>query len=154
MIDPRQFRNYVIRPTLTHLGLGGLAAENLLLGTAATESGLVDLHQIQGPALGLYQCEPATHDDIWHSWLAGRKPYDRLVGELMTGQPELEQLVTNLAYATAICRIHYYRQPEALPAADDARGLAAYHKLWYNSLLGATDPNESVVNFERAIQWS
>lgn len=152
MIDIVQFRQYVIRPTLVHLGLGGLAAENLLLGTALTESGLMWLRQVPGPALGVYQCEPATYHDLWANWLAGRKPLELLTRELMSGQDEWEQLVTNLAFATAICRLHYYRRPEALPAADDARGLAEYHKQWYNTPLGATDPKESVVNFERAIR--
>jgi hypothetical protein len=48
-------RQYVIRPTLQRLGLWSLAAENLLLGTAAQESKLgYYLHQLEGPALGLY----------------------------------------------------------------------------------------------------
>jgi hypothetical protein len=46
------------------------------------------------------------------------------------------QLATNLCYATAICRLVYYRRREALPPADDLAGLAAYWKLFYNTPLG------------------
>ena len=60
------FRADVIQPTLAHLDgddaprFQGLAAENLLLGTALVESGLHYLHQLGGgPALGIYQIE--TH---------------------------------------------------------------------------------------------
>jgi len=45
------------------------------------------------------------------------------------------QLVHNLAYATAIARVIYWRRPEALPEA--AAGLAKYWKDHYNTHLGA-----------------
>ena len=65
MLDPRQFAERVIRPALVKLRLQSPAAEALLLGTAVVESGLSALVQAGGgPALGLYQIEPATHADI------------------------------------------------------------------------------------------
>lgn len=152
MIDPGQFRDYVIRPTLADIDLGGLAAERLLLGTALTESGLIYLHQLgAGPALGLYQCEPATFHDIWANFLAGRTPLEGHVRELSVAPEDPMQLVTNLSLATAICRVHYFRAPAPLPDQRDAAGMAAYHKKWYNTVGGATDPTVSVANFQRAI---
>jgi hypothetical protein len=154
MLDPTQFKVLVIRPTLVKLGLWSVAAENLLLGTALAESSLVYLEQLDGgPALGLYQCEPVTHDDVWR-WLDHHEPYggrvaalvpDSLIGLLC------RQLLTNLAYATAICRIHYWRVPEPLPPARNAATLASYHKRYYNTVLGAADPVQTVVHFQRAI---
>jgi hypothetical protein len=138
---------------LAILNLGGAAAENLLLGTALTESGLTYLKQApNGPALGVYQCEPATHEDLWTNFIVHHEPFMLAVHGLATPQFRADQLVSNLAYATAICRLHYYRSPEPLPAADDAAGLAQMHKLVYNTMLGATDPAVSIHNFERAIQ--
>ena len=64
---PRAFVNNVIHPTLcslTEISYAAAAVE-LPLGTARVESGLRHRRQIGGgPALGLSQMEPNTHDDI------------------------------------------------------------------------------------------
>ena len=63
-----------IRPALTTLAAGGIAAEQLLLGTAIQESLLIHRQQLGGgPALGLFQMETATHDDCWNNFLKFRK---------------------------------------------------------------------------------
>ena len=60
-LNVRDLRVEVIRPALRALDLWSPAAEDLVLGTAAQESGLAYLRQIGGgPALGLWQIEPAT----------------------------------------------------------------------------------------------
>ncbi len=137
MLDPGQFRRLVIRPALQAIGLCSPAAERLLLGTALTESGLRHLHQVRGPALGIFQIEPATHADVWANYLAYRENLAGRVASLASEQPRLDQLVWNLAYATAIARLIYYRRPEPLPAADDLAGLARYWKAHFNTALGA-----------------
>ncbi len=137
MLDPGQFRRLVIRPALRAIGLCSPAAERLLLGTALTESGLRRLHQVDGPALGIFQIEPATHADVWANYLAYRENLASRVASLASEQPRLDQLVWNLAYATAIARLIYYRRPEPLPAADDLAGLARYWKAHFNTALGA-----------------
>ena len=149
MIDPQQFRARVIRPTLDYLGMWSPAAENLLIGTALVESNLSALVQAGGgPALGVYQIEPATHDDVLVNFLGHREPLDRCVRELAGGIPPgalaTEQLVVNLGYATAIARLIYYRRPEPLPDASDAEALGLYWKQHYNTPLGAGDPAEFV----------
>jgi hypothetical protein len=152
MIDLMQFRIRVIRPTLALLELGGPAAENLLLGTALAESRLAYLCQVGGgPALGLYQCEPATHADLWGNYIAHVDGLPAKVRGLMSDRPPLEQLVTNLAYATAIARLHYRRIREALPAAGDAAALSSYHKRHYNTVLGAADALRNETLFRQAI---
>ena len=73
MLDPQHFLAYVVRPSLESIGLWSEAAERLLLGTAIAESQLTWLRQHGGgPARGVYQIEPATHDDIWANYLAYR----------------------------------------------------------------------------------
>lgn len=152
MLDPLQFRIRVIRPTLAALELGGPAAETLLLGTALAESRLTYLHQVGGgPALGVYQCEPATHADLWAGYIGHVDGLAPKVRGLMSDRPPLEQLVTNLAYATAIARLHYRRVREALPAAGDAAALSSYHKRYYNTALGAADPLRNEPLFRQAI---
>ncbi len=139
-MDARDFRREVIRPVLAHLGVGAEAgAEVLLLGTALHESGgLRWLRQRGGgPARGLYQMEPATHDDLWANWLAHRPELAARLAALMTRQPPHAQLVTNLGYATAMARIHYLRVPAALPPAGEPAALARYWKAYYNTPSGA-----------------
>ena len=48
-----------------------------------------------------------------------------------------ENLATNLMHGAAVCRLCYYRQPEALSEAGDIGGQAAFWKQHYNTPLGA-----------------
>lgn len=152
MLDVRQFRDLIVRPVLQALDAYSDAAEALLLGTAAQESRFVYLRQLGGgPALGLYQMEPATHDDIWNNYLRYRNDLSGRVNRwLVPGHDRHDQLVWNLAYATAMCRMHYRRVPVALPAANDVAGLAAYWKAHYNTAGGAGSEAEFIENFDRA----
>ena len=139
-MDASQFRVEVVRPVLVHLSLHSAAAENLLVGTALHESGgLRWLRQLGGgPAFGIYQIEPSTHDDIWRNYLRFRPRLNDRVARLAANEPTRpEQLITNLAYATAIARVHYLRVPAPLPDADDLGGLARYWKRHFNTPKGA-----------------
>lgn len=137
-IDANQLRREVIRPTLEFMGMHSEAAENLLLGTAAHESHLGRyLHQLGGPALGIYQVEPATLRDVRENFLRYRPELHDRVRDLLGYRPSEErQLVTNLAFSTAIARLVYYRDPEPLPAAGDLEGLARYYKRVFNTVAG------------------
>jgi len=160
MINPRQFRDLIIRPTLEYLDMGGLAAERLLLGTALAESRLSYLAQWpEGPAKGVYQIEEETEIDIWLNYLTYRDQLRDKVNALgclfpssiLNKREGHSQAEGNLYYATAMCRIHYRRVPEKLPDKDDAMGMALYHKKFYNSELGKADPEESVEFFHQVI---
>lgn len=155
MLDANQFRELVIRPTLKSIGLWSPEAEELLLGTAAHESLLgTYLRQVRGPALGVYQMEPATYRDIWENYLR-YKPHlverlNKLVPAYDGPMPPEEQLITNLAYATAMTRIFYLRVPKALPEEGDLDGQAHYWKRYYNTHLGRGRVEEYVRNFPGA----
>ena len=156
MIDPVQFRATVVRPALRLIGHWSEAAENLVWGTAVQESRLRWLRQLEGgPALGLFQMEPATHDDIWTNYLAYRSALAGEVGRLLAPAPSrLDQLATNLLYGAALARVHYLRAPQALPAAGDIDGLAAYWKRFYNTGLGAGTADEFAANYRRVDERS
>lgn len=149
-LDPQHFRTLIIRPVLTQLQLHSPAAENLLLGTALQESQLKYLKQLgAGPALGALQMEPATHDDIWHNYLAYQPD---LVSKLKSitraiGPGNAAEMIGNLYYAVAMARVHYRRVAAPLPAAIDARGLAAYWKQYYNTPGGAGTVEEALPHF-------
>lgn len=148
---------YVIGPTLELIGLYSLAAERLLLGTAAQESHLgTYLHQINGPALGIYQIEPATHRDVWDNFLTYRADLASKVRGLASqhwfdADPDGE-LVRNLAYSTAIARLCFYRQKEPLPDANDIPGMARYWKQHYNTAHGAGTVMEFIDNYRNRVQ--
>ena len=117
------------------------AAERLLLGTAAAESLLKYRKQIGGPALGLFQMEPRSHDDIYENFLnyPGRAVLRQKIIGLLS-HPDADKydaLVNNDPYACAMARVQYYRFPAPMPAADDLDALARYWKRYYNTASGA-----------------
>jgi hypothetical protein len=89
-LNVHQFRSYVLRPTLERIGLHSNSAEILLLGTALTESG--DMHYLRqlgnGPALGVYQMEPTTHEDIYDNYLKYKKELRREILAFLAPVPE------------------------------------------------------------------
>lgn len=141
MLDVSQVREFVVRPALQHIGLWSLAAEELVLGTGLQESRLRYIKQLgRGPALGLFQMEPATHDDIWFNYLRYQIELRNLVKGLAPHthkfHPTAEALIGHLPYAAAMCRVHYRRVRAPLPAAGDIEGQAKYWKRYYNTELG------------------
>lgn len=154
-LDIRQLKYDVVRPTLQALNLVSAVAINLLTGTALAESRAAYVRQVGGgPALGLWQMEPATHDDCWKNFL--NFPEQSHLAAICTRMlaPDLSaaaQLTTNLRYACAMARIRFYRVRDALPASTDAAGLSAYHKAYYNTSLGAADAAANVAFFAEAI---
>ncbi len=137
-MKPTELSEWVIMPTLLHLGMYSTSAENLLVGTVAHESKMgTYLKQVGGPALGIYQIEPATLHDIYDNYLAFRpsllEKVEALRGKDLSRE---DSLVSNLAYATAIARLVYRRAPEPLPGFNDVAGLASYWKKYYNTYLG------------------
>lgn len=146
MINIQQFKDWVITPALDALHLNSVAAQELLLGTALQESRLSNLAQIGGPALGVFQMEPATHDDIWLNFLAYKPDLARKLENLSAKQTPKE-MATNLLYAAAMCRVHYYRSPKPLPDAGAINAQAAYWKAVYNTPLGRGKASEYVDNW-------
>ena len=108
------------------------AAEQLLLGTALQESDLrATVQDGGGPALGYFQMEPNTHNDIWANYLAFHADLAakvRSLASVAAGTPEARILVTNHRYAAAMTRVHYLRVSAPLPAAGDVMAMANYWK--------------------------
>jgi hypothetical protein len=143
----------VIRPALQQAGIWSEAREQLVLGTGAVESRFKYVKQLgDGPAMGWFQCEPATHQDLWANFIPGRPQLKDRLRLLCEGLERNGALVAFPQYAAAICGVHYLRIKAALPAAGDAQAMAEYHKRYYNTALGKTDPAESVIHFQRAIE--
>ena len=154
MIDPDQFRELLLEPTLKKMvrwGFAGAdepAAINLMLGTCWAESqGGTYLHQVGGPAMGIYQVEIPTHTDVWRNYLRYSSRAAHVVNILpLDARPDEaygmnadwhNQLITNLEYAVVIARLLYYRQSFEWPDQDDLEALGAIWKEFYNTHKGA-----------------
>ena len=162
-MNASQLREEVIKPVLHHLDPlipYSETAVELLMMTAAHESLLGQfLVQVRGPALGIYQMEPATEDDIWNNFLKHRDPLMERVKLLMmrmVNEEDLcqDQLIGNLYYATAMARVHYWRVPEALPSGNiklqsTIKDLAAYAKKYYNTELGKATEDDYYAAYVR-----
>lgn len=149
MIDIVQFRDKVVRPALAALNMRSPAAERLLLGTAVQESGLRYLHQIKGPAIGLFQMEPATHADILAYLRRNPRRYNIVAGLSLTLEPE--EMAWNLQYAAIMARLHYWRDPAPLPAPGDGAGLAEYWKRVYNTNAGRGTAAQFAANYKKHV---
>lgn len=142
MISPEQLREYVIQPVCRIVGGDPRNAEELLIVTAGPESNMGEyLHQLgSGPACGIYQMEPRTHDDIWDNFLTYRYDLAQAVRGYRSAEFEDDsmQMCGNLYYATAMARAFYLRFSEPIPDCHDIEGLAQYYKKYWNTRKGAS----------------
>jgi len=151
-INYEQLRDCVIIPTLQYLDPEipySDEAVDLLMLTCAHESNLgTYLKQVGGPACGIFQLEPDTHDDIWGNYISYRGGIEDKINRLSLGMtlPAMahsEESIYNLPFATAMARVHYYRVPESIPKKKDfaveddyLQALACYAKRHFNTHLG------------------
>lgn len=163
-----QLVDFVIEPTLRYLDPDiplTRAAMQLVLGTALHESAnlqyidqLSRLPTTPGPAYGLWQMEARTMGDHF-DWLHAKSADGTRVRAALSAKIEAmiapwrtlpHQVHGNLYLACALCRVHYRRVSEALPAADDAPALASYWKRYYNTSEGAGTIAQGVVAMQSA----
>lgn len=120
-------KQFVIQPTLAKLGEKNSIAANLLLATCAYESNLSD--QLKSSKnLGLYGIDKILHRKIWDTWLV-KDP--ELASRVRGMASQLEflrgphhELITNLAYSTAIAWCCYRMNGMILPDDEDPFVLA------------------------------
>ena len=142
----------LITSVLKELGLHSDNAVNLLMGTAAQESHLGKYRkQIGGgPALGIFQMEPATFNDIVRNYLR-YKPELAVKIEMVARVCRLhaEDIETNDLLAICMARVHYLRVSEAIPS--DVEGMARYWKRYYNTPLGKGTVEEFIANYKKLV---
>ena len=112
-------------------------ASDLVFETGMAESGYRALegYGSGNPAVSFWQIEPATIRDMWDNYITYRKPLIEATYKLGLIEEKKEFCIfSNIALAVAFCRIHYRRQPGAIPKTMPAR--AAYWKQHYNTKLG------------------
>jgi hypothetical protein len=155
MFDCSQFRSLIIEPVLSKLQVYSKEAEELLVFTCAAESnGGQYLHQVKGPALGVYQMEPATYTDLWVNYIRARNRLATLMALHFQCNkiPEVDRMVYDLHYATAMARIHYLRFKTKLPETTDLEGLWNYYKKNYNTDKGKAKKEEAIKKYQDFIK--
>lgn len=155
----RELMNHVIQPALERFSGFDSALAQLLIGTAAQESQLGNwLKQEQGPALGIWQMEPFTHDDIHKTFLAFRPELRKklyLASDMKNygaQTPPAYLLCTNLIYSCLMARIRYMRVRARIPPFNDITAQANYWKANYNTKAGKGDVSGYLLNYERFLR--
>tara|TARA_Y100001938_G_scaffold151019_1_gene245165 strand:+ start:7710 stop:8177 length:468 start_codon:yes stop_codon:yes gene_type:complete len=114
-------------------------AYNLVFETGMAESGYRHLEQMEASkdlgAVSFWQLEPATIRDIWENYISYRKPLIEATYKLgLIEENKVFSVFSNIALASAFCRIYYRRKPGAIPKTLPAR--AQYWKEHYNTYKG------------------
>lgn len=154
MFNLNQFKECILVPTLSTMQMYSDDALELLIFTCAAESnGGTYLKQIKGPALGIFQMEPATHQDIWVNYIFNSSRIISLLSfnfQCPTIQLA-ERMVYDLQYAAVMARLHYSRFPEPLPDKDDVDGLFDYYKKYYNTESGKAKKADCIKKYKAFI---
>lgn len=151
---------HVVAPVLESCPIRAVdspAARVLLIATACHESGCgSNLAQRGGPALGIYQMEPLTHDDTWRRSSLAMQAWLRSYCCGLSRNPDARMLAGNLLYATALARAQYWLSAGGLPDARDIHGIADYWlRNWCRGCRGTREQFVgSWVKYNGAAIWS
>jgi hypothetical protein len=128
--------------------------EELLVFTCAVESaGGTYVKQIQGPAVGVFQIEPASLTDLWCNFII-RNPYIVNLLTLNFGvhrMPSPESLITDLRIAAAICAL-YYKRKKANLTSISPDSLWDVYKPLYNTVKGKAEKEASLKAYAKFIK--
>ena len=112
----------------------------LVVRTGMAESGYRALkgYGEGNPAIGFWQIEPATMNDMITNYIHYRSHYKKnLISLGMNFEKDtIMSVMSNLAVQAALCRLHYRRDKDPLPSWDNLEGQASYWKRVYNTVEG------------------
>jgi len=144
MTEDMQVIDDAIKRTLIKMNRYSDAANTVLLMIAAHESmGGKYRKQINGPALGVFQIEPDTHDSIWDNCdsitrLANKCGFTR----------DVRKLATNEDYSVFVARCYLLMDVNPLPTGIDA--MASYCKSYWNRT-GKASPSAYMADYIRYV---
>ena len=153
-IDPAQLRDLIDETLLVMLpSMHSIEARELLMMTAAQESHCGKyLQQVGcGVALGIFQMEPATYDDLFDNYLRYHQELLRVLYENFRVHEEnfKIQLKGNIPYQIVLARLQFRRFPEKLPSAEDTNAMACYYKKYWNTIKGKATIAEVLFNYDK-----
>ena len=153
-MDKEQLRELIVRPTLKEIPHGEsyeavLAIMMIIAHESLRGHYLKQTHN--GPALGLGNMEPLTHDDTWrHGDSIWRNagllniitPYE----ERNAIHPKPERMIYDLRYAVFMMRQRLFMKREKLPKS--LIEMSKYLKKFWNSTKGAADGSSYAVDYK------
>jgi hypothetical protein len=162
VINLAQYKQHILVPVLEKLEMNSPETVALMVGTGLQESGFKYLMQLGGgPAVGFYQMEMNTAEDIVYRYTQNKKHEFRVkimkavpMGMplwLMTPEELKWELTVNLALQVLLTRLKYYMVPDPIPPSRDLRGHAEYWKQHYNTPLGAGTVEQYINNWEKGV---
>ena len=106
---------------------------DLIIATGNAETGYKHLEQMGGgPALGFFQIEKATIDDVIDNYARYRPQVMHVLLDLgMIQGEEHFSVMSNIALQVAFCRLCYRRVPDPIP--KNLKDMAQYWKKFYNT---------------------
>lgn len=157
MLNCTQLRELIIRPALQLINLYSLSAEEMLVATCAQESrGGTFIKQVRGPAFGIYQMEPATHDSIWQEKLMFDDKDGKTINSLgylilkgckyIVSVPA-DTMIHNMFYSAMMARVFWLRFPEPLPSPDDFPEIWRQYKKHWNTEKGDATKEQFIRNY-------
>lgn len=143
-MNKAQLQELIAKPTLEKIPKG-YSEESLLafMMCVAHESNCGEyIKQINGPALGLIQMEPTTHNSVWKF---GDSIWDNaeklgIISSIEAAHdihPKPERLLYDLAYNVFMFRQRMFMKPESIPKGPSQ--ISMYLKEHWNSIHGSAD---------------
>ena len=128
----------IISWTLHELDMHSEDAVELIYRTGMAETKYRHLIQMGGgPAVGFFQCEPATMRDIIDNYASYRPSIMTKLYALGYDEKDAEmRMMGSIPLQVAFCRLKYRRDKHPIPSWDDIEGQAKYWKRVYNTELG------------------
>ena len=125
----------IAKEVCERLGMYSENAVKLIIATGKAESGFRALEQTKGPAVGFFQIEPDTINDVMDNYAHYRPHIMQELIDLGLKQDNQEfSVLSNIALQVAFCRLCYRRVPESIP--DNLEDMARYWKKYYNTEKG------------------
>ena len=136
----------IVEHVLKALDMHSPDAFDLVMRTGMQESRFKHLEQIKGPALGFFQVELETANDIWYNYLVFKESIrDKMkMLNLPMGPWDELTIMSNIALQAALCRLHYRRFRDPIPSTIE--GQADYYKRFYNTPQGKATVEEFISN--------
>lgn len=110
--------------------------------------------QVNGPALGVFQMEPFTHDDLYESYINHNRTIDFAIGKFVPSRQSLidkksraELLQTDIRYAIILARVFFMRFKDPIPDTDFSR--AIYAKKFWNTEKGKATEDQYLNDYLR-----
>jgi hypothetical protein len=127
----------IIKYVLGRMGMDSEEARAMIFATGKAESGYRVLEQMGGPAVGFFQVEPATAQDVWDNYVFYRPQIKTDLYALGLDDEDLKHsIMSSIALQVAFARLQYRRFKDPLPKSDNKEAQAKYWKKFYNTELG------------------